>query len=145
MNIFSNKGVFVLEVIVIIIILIMLSRLRKVPDNTTIIIDRNSHFHKKKKRGYYFFNPSTDVVTTQISLHDITEIYTNVFKTHDDLYWELKFSATYHAIDMNMVLSSLQDSRRSIYDVVNCAVETVMATLSAKDINQRTVRTRCFL
>ena len=72
-----------------------------------------------------------------ISTNEITEKYSNIFKTHDDNYYELIFSFSYKALDINMVLSSLQDSRRSIYDIVNCAVETVVASLGFLDLPQK--------
>ena len=114
--------------------IVVLTNLRKVPANTTIIIDRNSHFHKKKKHGYYFFNSTTDKITTQVSLYPITEQYINVFKTHEDKYYQVKFSMTYVCKEPEQTLDSLADSRRSIYDIANCAVETLWATLSQKDI-----------
>lgn len=123
--------------IIIISVILWASFIRKVPPNTVIIIDRNSHYHKTKKRGYYFFNSKTDQITTKISTNPIRETYGNIFKTHDDKYYELNYSFEYKATEgIDKVLSSLQDSRRSIYDVVNCAVETVVLTFSQKDVTQ---------
>ena len=121
-------------VIIFFAFIIVVSNLRKVPANTTIIIDRHSHFHKKKKHGYYFFNSATDQITTKVSLYPITEKYYNVFKTHEDKYYQVNFSMTYICKEPDQTLDSLSDSRRSIYDIANCAVETLWATLSQKDI-----------
>lgn len=124
--------------IFIIVLPILLAYVKVVPSGTVIIIDRNSHFHKKKYGGYYFFNPRTDKVTTIISKMPVTETYTNVFRTHDDTFVQVRFSTTYKAEDISMVLSSLEDSRRSIYDVINCSVEMVIKTLVTKKDNYKT-------
>ena len=124
--------------ILFLVIIFLGSFVKKVPLNTVIVIDRNTHYCKTKRHGYYFFNPKTDVVTTKISTNIVTEIYRNVFETHDSCFYELNFAVSYKATDLEMVLSSLQDSRRSIYDVINCAVETVVATFSDQDMNYKT-------
>ena len=125
--------------IVVIIIAILITRLKKVPPNTTIIIDRNTHFYKKKRRGYYFFNPRTDMVTTQVSTYPIKESYNNVFKTHEDNYYRVFFTMTYVSKEPEQTLDSLSDSRRSIYDIANCAVETLFGTLTKKDMVMNTL------
>ncbi len=120
--------------IVIIIIMVLATRLKRVPPNTTIIIDRNTHFHKKKRHGYYFFNPRTDKITTIVSTHPIRETYVNAFKTHEDTYYNVRFTMTYICKEPEQTLDSLSDSRRSIYDIANCAAETLFGTLTRKDI-----------
>ena len=110
-------------------------RVKKVPPNTVIIIDRNSHFHKKKRHGYYYLNPKTDMVTTRISRNPIVENYSNTFITHDGVYYNVNYRFKYSAEDVEMVLSSLEDSRRSIYDVVNCAVETTIGSLTSREMD----------
>ena len=116
------------------IIITVLSQLKTVPPNTTIIIDRNSHFHKKKRHGFYMLNPRTDKVTTKVSEYPIKERYSNVFKTHEDTYYNVTFTMTYVCKEPEQTLESLSDSRRSIYDIANCAVETLFGTLSPKDL-----------
>ena len=118
----------------IIVFSIFFSRIRQVPPGTVVIIDRNSHFHKKKRGGFYLFNPATDKITTKISRFPITENYTNTFVTHDSTYYRITYSFTYKAEDVEMVLSSLEDSRRSIYDVVNCAIETAVGSLTMREM-----------
>lgn len=124
----------VLIFLIFIIIIIIATNVKKVPPNTVIIIDRNSHYLKTKRYGHYWFNRSTDRITTEISTNPVIQNYTNIFKTHDDIYYELNYMVSYKAVDLEMVLSSLKDSHRSIYDVINCSVETVVATFSEKDI-----------
>ena len=119
---------------IIVLIIYLSSTLKQVPPNTTIIIDRDTHFYKKKKHGYYILNSKRDMVTTVISNNPVEQTYTNIFKTHDDVYYSLTFSVVYHATDLDMVLTSLQDSHRSIYDVVNCSVETVVASFTSNDM-----------
>ena len=123
----------------IIYIVIMVSRIKKVPANTTIIIDRNTHFHKKKRHGYYFFNPKIDKITTMVSAYPIEERYINVFKTHEDSYYNVNFTMTYVSNEPEQTLDSLSDSRRSIYDIANCAVETLFGTLTRKEIATTTL------
>ena len=123
--------------IIFIIIIVFFCFVRRVPPNTAIIIDRDSHYLKTKRRGFYFINPATDKITTRVSTFPITEFYSNTFETHDSTFYHLYFQVTYKATDIEMVLSSLQDSRRSIYDVVNCSLETVIGTLSRNDMNYK--------
>ena len=120
--------------IAIIVFFTLLSRIRQVPPGTVVIIDRNSHFHKKKRSGFYLFNPAIDKITTKVSRYTITETYTNTFATHDSNYYRLTYAFSYKAEDVDMVLSSLEDSRRSIYDVVNCAVETAIGSLTMREM-----------
>ncbi len=115
-------------------LIILISRIKSVPPNTIIIIDRNTHFHKKKRHGFYLFNSRIDKVTTQVSQYPITEHYSNVFKTHEDVYYRVSFSFTYICSEPEQTLDSLSDSRRSIYDIANCAVETLFGTLDNKEM-----------
>ena len=114
------------------------SKVRKVPANTTIIIDRNTHFHKKKSYGYYTLNSKTDVITTKVSPYDVTETYNNVFETHDSAFFRIGFEVTYKSENVEMTLSSLEDSRRSIYDIVNCSMETSIAACRGMDLQIKT-------
>ena len=132
----NNLGAFMW--IGIFVLIILAAYIKKVPLNTILIIDRNTHYLKTKRHGYYFFNPKTDKITTKISTNMVTEYYRNVFETHDSCFYDLYFAVSYKAENVEMVISSLQDSRRSIYDVINCAVETVIGTLSDQDLNYRT-------
>lgn len=139
MQSFLSNSLPIVVFIISVFICYIVSKAKKVPPNTTIIIDRNTHFHKKKSGGYYLFNPRTDKVTTQVSIFPITEKYTNIFKTHEDGYYNVSFAMTYICKEPNQTLDSLSDSRRSIYDIANCAVETIWGTLSTKDIVKTTL------
>ena len=125
--------------LVITIITIIFSKIRKVPANTTIIIDRNTHFHKKKSHGYYFFNSRTDKITSKISTNEVSELYFNTFETHDSGFYKIVFSVIYKSEDINMTLSALEDSRRSIYDVVNCSMETTIASFRNSDFTNSSI------
>ncbi len=108
--------------------------LRKVPKDTALVIDRNGHYLKTKRSGFYIFNPSTDEVTSKISTYPSTKYYNNVFETHDSRFYRIGFMVIYKAEDLEQVLSSLSDSRRSIDDVINCAMETLVASCVAKEM-----------
>ncbi len=123
---------FVYPILFIVFVSFIIS-IRRVPSNTIIIIDRNSHYLKTKRKGFYFLG-ANDKITSKISTSSITENYSNVFVTHDNYYYRVDFKVTYAAEDVEMVLSALQDSRRSIYDIANCAIETVFGALLRKDL-----------
>jgi len=122
---------------VIIFIVILSQYIKSVPPNTILIIDRNTHYLKTKRRGLYFFNPKTDKITTKISTSPVTENVINTYKTHDDCYYRLQYSVVYNSTDIEMTISSLQDSKRSVYDIINCALEATVASLSRNDMNYK--------
>ena len=125
--------------IIILVFCYILSKAKKVPPNTTIIIDRDSHFHKKKRGGYYLLNSKKDRVTTQVSSNPIREKYINIFKTHDDLYYNVSFTMTYVCKEPESTLDALADSKRSIYDIANCAVETIFGTYEQRSLVKTTL------
>ena len=109
-------------IIIFVIIIILSVFVKVVPANSIIIVDRNSHYLKTKRGGFYFFNPSTDKVTTQISKLQTNKLYSDVFETHDGKLVRVVFCVTYHAEDLDEVLSALERVRRSIDDVMNSSV-----------------------
>ncbi len=102
--------------------------IRKVPKNTILVIDRKSHYLKTKRRGFYFFNPVTDVITSKVSTMPTYSLYRNVFENHNSTFYEIDFSVTYKAEDAERVIQALADSRRSIDDIVNCAMEVLVTS-----------------
>ena len=137
-----------MEVIVFILIIwviVQYSTSQVVPPNSAVIVDRNTHYYKTFHSGQrYSLNSATDVVTTYISTSPVMQNYRNVFVTHDSKPFSVSFIVKYKAVDsINDVLEALQKSRRSIYDIVNTAVDTVISTYSSnemtrtKDINDQ--------
>ena len=118
-----------------VIILVLFSVLKRVPNNTVLIIDRNSHYHKTKKRGFYTLGPQ-DKITSKISTDPVIESYSNIFSTHDSEYYSVDFMVTYSCENIDSVINSLQDSRRSIYDIINCAMEITIKSFQTKDLNR---------
>jgi len=110
-----------------------------VPPDTAIIVDRNSHYYKTYRSGTrYWLKSSTDMITTYISTKPVVQTYGNNFATHDSKGFRVAVRVTYKAVDsIDDVLDALKKSRRSIYDIVNTAVETVVNTCSSKDMNDK--------
>ena len=106
--------------------------IKKVPANTLIIIDRNGHFHKKKRHGFYILS-SRDKVTTYLSSYDSTQYFINTFETHSSTFYRVYFSVTYKSEDLDRSAQSLEDSRRSVYDIINCAAEPVVGSSTTFD------------
>ncbi len=106
--------------------------------NTAIIIDRNTHYFKTIRAGSrakrYSLRP-TDMVTSVISTKDVNQEYTNIFVTHDNRYYRIHYFVSYQCEDIDTVLNALQDSRRSIYDIINNAVSIAVKSLSASDFS----------
>lgn len=103
------------------------------PFGTAVIIDRRTHYCKTKPRGgFYFFNPLTDEVTTMISTIPYTKQYSEIFETYDSNFVRLTFSVTYHAESVESVLAHLKADKRSIDDLIKCAVDS---TISSFDLN----------
>lgn len=124
-----------MDVLVILILFIVISTftrfIKKVPNNTALIIDRNTHYHKTVLHGFYTFNPRTDFVTTQISTSPTHVTYTNIFETHDSVFFNVTFSVSYKTSNVEKVLDSLKSSRRSIYDVINSTVDNEFFSFDA--------------
>ena len=116
-----------------IIILIISGSLRIVPANTVLVIDRKSHYLKTKRKGLYFFNPLTDVVTSKISTSPTRKQYNNVFENHESNFYDVFYWVSYKAEDVEQVISSLSDSRRSIDDIINCAMEVLFTSFDNKE------------
>ena len=120
-------------ILVIIIIVFLCIYIKVVPANTVIIVDRNSHYLKTKKSGIYFFNPSTDKITTQISMNRISKTYVENFETHDGEIVKVAFHVSYHAENLEDVLVALESVRRSIDDIMNSSVYWAVHNLSIAD------------
>ena len=114
-------------------IIVLCVIIKKVPSNSLIIIDRNSHFHKKKRHGFYILG-AHDKVTTYLSTNAVTQTYANIFETHISTFYRLSFSVTYRSEDLDRSQQALEDSRRSVYDIINCAAETVIGTIASAGV-----------
>lgn len=126
-----------IEVIIFLIIVlffILRAFIKKVPYGTVVIIDRNGHYLKTVRFGFYLFNPITDKITTEISTKTCTKNYTNIFETYDGQFIKLSFLVKYKTENIEATLKALEDSRRSIDDVINCSVYNVLNSLNAADI-----------
>ena len=130
----NSDFVEVIFILLLFVIFYLLVTLKKVPPKTTIIIDRDSHFYKKKSFGFFFMNPARDKITSIVSTNLVRQYYVNTFSTHDSYYFTLSYTFEYNSEDIDTTLSSLEDSRRSIYDITNCAVEAVINSCSFQDI-----------
>lgn len=109
--------------------------IRFAPFGTAVIIDRKTHYCKTKPRGgFYFFNPITDKVTTYISPIPYTKPYFDIFETYDTKYLKVSFSVTYHAESVEAVLLHLKNDKRSIDDLIKCAVDSTLSSFEQKYI-----------
>lgn len=118
---------------------IFIAFIRFVPANTIQIIDRNTHYLKTKRYGMYFFNPATDKVTTEISRRQITKHYADNFETHDGKIVRVDFTVSYHANDLDDVIRTLSQARRSVDDVMNGAIYWSVNNLSLKDFQGKPI------
>ncbi|MBO5178947.1 MAG: hypothetical protein J6B87_01180 [Clostridia bacterium] len=119
----------------ILIILFLISFIRYTPFGTAVIVDRKTHYCKTKPRGgFYFFNPFTDKVTTYISTTPYTKYYSDIFETNDTKYLKVSFSVTYHAESVDAVLLHLKNDKRSIDDIIKCAVDSTLSSFDQKYI-----------
>jgi hypothetical protein len=107
--------------------------MKKCPPNTIIIIDRDTHYFKTVHAGYYTLNKKKDMVTSVISEKVTTQRYNNIFMTHEGKYYEIDFSVSYKCESIDAVQNALQDSRRSIYDIINNAMSIAIKSFTAKD------------
>lgn len=109
--------------------------IRFAPLGTAVIVDRKTHYCKTKPRGgFYFFNPFTDKVTTQISITPYSKTYFDVFETYDTKYLKVTFSVTYHAESVEAVLLHLKNDKRSIDDIIKCAIDSTLSSFEQKYI-----------
>ncbi len=109
------------------------------PPNTVVIIDRNTHYYKTIRTGSYskgYSLKSTDMVTSIISTRENTVQYSNVFMTHDARYYMIRYRVSYKCENLDSVISALEDSRRSIYDIINCAVSIAVKSLTSADFSR---------
>ena len=116
-----------------IVIMLLTGIIRKVPANTILVIDRNSHYLKTKRKGLYLFNPLTDEITSKVSTQIVHKQYTNIFENHESTFKNVTFWVEYKAEDCEQVISSLSDSRRSIDDIVNCAMEVLYTSFDNRE------------
>lgn len=119
--------------LIFLVIIICIIYVRKVPLNTAIIIDRDTHYLKTVRHGFYFLIPGRDKITTEVSTNKITKFYSNNFETHDGKIVSINFVASYHAENIDNVLSALQSARRSINDIVESSVYWAVNNLNLKD------------
>lgn len=105
--------------------------IRFTPFGTAVIIDRKTHYCKTKPHGgFYFFNFMTDEITTYISTKPHTNNYYEVFETHDSYYIKACFSVTYRAENVENVLLHLKNDKRSINDIIKCAVDSTFSSFT---------------
>ncbi len=105
--------------------------IRFTPFGTAVIIDRKTHYCKTKPRGgFYFFNPATDKITTMISTAPYTKQYSEIFETNDSIFLKISFSVTYHAESVAEVLAHLKADKRSIDDIIKCAVDSTVSSFN---------------
>ena len=124
-------------------LILILSSKRICPPNTVIIIDRNTHYYKTIRAGSYskrYSLKNSDMVTTIISTKETTVQYSNVFMTHDSRYYMISYHASYKCDDLDAVVNALQDSRRSIYDIINHAVSIAFKSFSSSDFSRYSVQ-----
>lgn len=109
--------------------------IRFTPFGTAVIVDRKTHYCKTKPRGgFYFFNPFTDKITTYISTTPYTKYYSDIFETNDTKYLKVNFAVTYHAESVDAVLLHLKNDKRSIDDIIKCAVDSTLSSFDEKYI-----------
>ena len=124
--------------IICLLIFSMIFFIRYTPFGTAVIVDRKTHYCKTKPRGgFYFFNPLTDKITTYISTTPYTKTYSEIFETNDSNYVQVNFSVTYHAESVEAVLLHLKNDKRSIDDIIKCAVYSTVSSFDQKYIYVR--------
>lgn len=130
-------------IIILIIIFLVIRFVKYTPFGDAVIVDRKSHYCKTKPRGgFYFFNPFTDEITTYISTNPYSQHYYDVFKTHDSHYVRVAFSVTYRAESVEEVLLHLKNDKRSINDIIKCAVDSTFSSFTLNYIcNNKTLIT----
>lgn len=117
------------------LIVLALVFIRFTPFGTAVIVDRKTHYCKTKPRGgFYFFNPFTDKITTYISTTPYTKYYSDIFETNDTKYLKVNFAVTYHAESVDAVLLHLKNDKRSIDDIIKCAVDSTLSSFDQKYI-----------
>lgn len=122
-----------MDFIFFLVIIFFVFFIRIAPADTAVIIDRKTHYCKTKPHGgIYFFNPLTDKVTTVISTTPYSKQYSEIFETYDSTFVRLSFRVTYQAENVENVLAHLKADRRSIDDIIKCAVAS---TISSFDFN----------
>lgn len=103
--------------------------IRYTPFGTAVIVDRKTHYCKTKPRGgLYFFNPFTDKITTCISTTQTSKSYSDIFETYDTNYIRVSFNVTYHAESVDAVLLHLKNDKRSIDDLIKCAIDSTFSS-----------------
>lgn len=119
--------------IIVFLVIIILCFVRKVPPNTVLIIDKNSHYHKTKRRGYYLLTKGCKV-TTMISTNTLTRILTDLYESYDGKPVSLTIHCAYKAEDLDAVLESLSNIRRSIDDIIKSSAYFAVGNYNASDI-----------
>ena len=119
--------------LIVFIIICLLPFIKKVPPNTAVIIDRNGHYLKTKRHGYYFLFPS-DKVTTTISTKRISRTLGAYYETDDGHIVQAVVNCSYHAHNINEVLQSLSNVRRSVDDIIQSAAYFAINNYKLVDI-----------
>ncbi len=112
------------------------SKTYRVPFNTTIIIDRNGHYLATKKPGETYRLKKGDAVTTTISQTPYREVVTDTFEMHDGAKFTITVSCTYHANNIENVLTALSNVRRSIQDILKSAIYFAFESISSSDYRE---------
>ena len=130
----SEDFISVIVFFAIVAFFFLIFRIKKVPSKTVYIIDRNTHYHKTVKHGFFFFNPTTDKITTEISLSPKTKRYFDFYETEDGRVCSIGFNITYCAQDVDDVLYNLSSTRRSIDDVIQGSMYHAVLSLKLLQI-----------
>ena len=123
--------------IIIFLVIIFLCFVRKVPPNTVLIIDKNSHYHKTKRNGYYLLTKGCKV-TTMISTNTLTRTLTDLYETYDGQAASITVNCAYKAADLDVVLESLSNIRRSIDDIIKSSAYFAANNYNGQDIKRET-------
>ena len=124
-----------LKLLMFFLIIMILIFVKKVPPETILIIDKNSHYHKTMRHGYYLLTPSCKV-TTKISTNTLTRVLSDTYETYDGQPAGITVNCAYKADNLDSVLESLSNIRRSIDDIIKSSVYFAANNYSGKDITR---------
>ena len=119
--------------IIIFLVIIILCFVRKVPPNTVLIIDKNSHYHKTKRNGFYLLTKGCKI-TTIISTNTLTRTLNDLYETYDGKPASITINCAYKAADLDAVLDSLSNIRRSIDDIIKSSAYFAATNYNGNDI-----------
>ncbi len=119
---------------IIFIVTIYLSfYIRKVPPKTVVIIDKNRHYYKTLRRGYYFLF-SNRKVTTKISERELSRSLAEKFETYDGQPIIATITCAYKTDNLESVIESLSQVRRSIDDIILSSVYYTVKNFRKNDL-----------